>query len=242
VSGITQLRCELLRAARNPLTFGITVGLPLVVFLVVAGANRHTHVEGIVFPVYFMGAMASYGAMFAAIGPGARISRDRSIGWIRQLRITPLRTRTYFASKVATAYLVVVVSIVVLFAAGTAYGVHMTAGRWLELAALVLVGVAPLVAIGLAIGHLLAPDSLTPAVAGTVVVFALLGGEFGPLFPHGTMLAVVKLLPSYWLVQASKVAAFGRGWPAEGWLVVAAWTAVMLGAAGLAYRRDTARI
>jgi ABC-2 type transport system permease protein len=98
------------------------------------------------------------------------------------------------------------------------------------------------VAIGLAIGHLLAPDSLTPAVAGTVVVFALLGGEFGPLFSHGTMLAVVKLLPSYWLVQASKVAAFGRGWPAEGWLVVAAWTAVMLGAAGLAYRRDTARI
>jgi ABC-2 type transport system permease protein len=135
-----------------------------------------------------------------------------------------------------------VTSLIVLFLAGSIYGVHMAAGKWLEMAGLLLVGVAPLVVIGLSIGHLLAPDALSPALAGIVVLFALLGGAFGPLFQSGTMLVLVKLLPSYWLVQASKVAVGGGAWPLEAWLVVATWTAVMIVVAGLAYRRDTSRV
>ncbi len=242
MSAATHVRYEILRTLRNPRSLGITVGLPLVLFFAVAGANRHGHVEGISFPLYFMGAMAAYGAMFATVQPGARIALDRSKGWTRQLRITPLRARTYFVAKVLAAYLVALVSLVALFLAGASFGVHMTSGRWLELAALLLIGLAPLVAIGVAVGHLVAPDSLTPAVGGLVVVFALLGGAYGPLFTNGTMLSVVKLLPSYWLVRASRVAVGGGGWPGEGWAVVAGWTAAMVLVAVLAYRRDTARV
>lgn len=235
----THVRYEILRTLRNPRSLGITLALPLVLFFAVAGANRHAHLEGISFPLYFMGAMAAYGAMFAAMQPGARIALDRSKGWTRQLRITPLRTRTYFVSKVLSAYLVALVSLVALFLAGTAFGVDMPAGRWLEMGGLVLVGIAPLVVIGIALGHLLAPDSLAPAVAGVVVLFALFGGAFGPLFTHGTMLSVVKLLPSYWMIQASRMAIGGRGWPAEAWAVIAVWTMTMTLIASLSYRRDT---
>jgi ABC-2 type transport system permease protein len=242
MSSPTHMRLEILRTIRNPRSLSITLGLPLVLFFAVAGANRHTHVEGISFPLYFMGAMAAYGAMYAAVQPGARIALDRSKGWTRQLRITPLRTRTYFVAKVLAAYLVALVSLVALFLAGMSFGVHMAAWRWLEMGGLLLVGLAPLVVIGIALGHLLAPDSLTPAVAGVVVIMALLGGVFGPLFTHGTMLSVVKLLPSYWLVQASQVAVGGGGWTGEAWAVIAAWTAVMVMVAGLAYQRDTARV
>ena len=83
---------------------------------------------------------------------------------------------------------------------------------------------------------------LTPAIAGIVVIFALFGGVFGPLFHRGTMLSVVKLLPSYWLVQASKVAVGGEGPSGEAWAVTAAWTAAMVVVAVLAYRRDAARV
>jgi ABC-2 type transport system permease protein len=221
---------------------GITLALPLVLFFAVAGANRHARVEGISFPLYFMGAMAAYGTMFAAVQPGARIALDRSKGWTRQLRITPLRTRTYFISKVLSAYLVALASLVALFLAGTSFGVHMAAGRWLEIGGLVLVGLAPLVVIGIALGHLLAPDSLTPAVAGVVVLLALFGGAFGPLFTHGAMLTAVKLLPSYWMIQAARIADGGRGWPLEAWVVIAVWTVAMIMIASLTYRRDTGRV
>jgi ABC-2 type transport system permease protein len=56
------------------------------------------------------------------------------------------------------------------------------------------------------------------------------------------MFQIIKALPSYWLAQAGKTALAGGGWPAEGWIVVAAWTAVLVPIAVLVYRRDTSRV
>jgi hypothetical protein len=56
------------------------------------------------------------------------------------------------------------------------------------------------------------------------------------------MLRLVKLLPSYWLVHAGRAATLGDGgWPAEGWIVVAAWALAMIALVGPVYRRDTGR-
>ena len=41
---------------------------------------------------------------------------DRSVGWTRQLRITPLRARTEIAAKVLAAYLVALPTLAVVFA------------------------------------------------------------------------------------------------------------------------------
>ena len=86
-------------------------------------------------------------------------------------------------------------------------------------------------------------DALTPALGGIVVLFSLFGGVYGfELAKSGPMFDVMKALPSYWLVQAGKsVAVGGGGWPAEAWLVTAAWTVVLLPIAGFAYRRTTTR-
>jgi ABC-2 type transport system permease protein len=97
------------------------------------------------------------------------------------------------------------------------------------------------VVIGIIIGHLASSSSLTPAAGGTVVLFSLLGGVFGDFFTGGVMLTIVKLLPSYWLVQAGKVAHGGGDWPAEGWLVVVLWTVLLVPLAVFVYRRDTRR-
>jgi ABC-2 type transport system permease protein len=242
MSNSIHVRYEILRTLRNPLTLGFTLGLPLVVFLAIAGTNRHGTLQGISVTLYFMGAMAAYGAMLAAVQPGARIALDRSKGWTRQLRITPLRSGIYFFAKILAAYLVVLVILSALFVAGTALGAHMAGVRWLELAALLLIGLAPFVVLGIALGHLLTPASLSAVVGGLVAVLAMLGGAFGPLFTHGAMLSLVKLLPSYWLVQASRVSVGGGGWPVEAWLVVLSWTAAMILLALAAYRRDTARV
>ena len=237
----THIRYEILRTFRNGKVLLLTLALPLVVFLAVTPSNRHNHPEGIPFALYFMTGMAAYGAMWAVVLSGAHIAIDRSTGWNRLLRITPLPTRTYFISKVITAYLVALPALGLLYFAGAALGVRLDATQWLEMTGLLLVGVAPFVVLGIILGHALPADALAPAAGGLVVLLALFGGVFGRLFTSGVMFTVVKLLPSYWLVQAGKTASGTGSWPVEGWVVVAAWTVLLTPLAALAYQHDTTR-
>ena len=236
----THVRYELLRALRNWRTLFLSFALPLLVYCVVVPESRHAVTDGISFPLYFMTAMAAYGAMWGAINPGARIARDRAKGWVRALRITPLRVRTEIVAKVLTAYLVALLTLVLLYLAGALFGVRLDAAQWFEMTGLLLVGLAPFVAAGIALGHVLTVDALTPAMGGFVVILALLGGAFGQLFKGGVMLTIVKLLPSYWLVQAGKAAVGSGSWPTEGWIVVAVWILCLGPLAAIAYQRDTA--
>jgi ABC-2 type transport system permease protein len=242
MSSSTHFRYEMLRVLRNRVFYAVTLALPLVLFFGVASGQRHATFNGTSFPLYFMTAMAVYGSMFAAVGPGARIARDISGGWTRQLRITPLRAPTDLAAKVASAYLLALPTLVLLYLAGASLGVRLAAGQWLEMTGLILVGLVPFVVIGFVIGYLMPIDALTPALGGIVVLFSLFGGVYGfELAKSGPMFELMKALPSYWLVQAGKSVAVGGGWPGQAWLVIAVWTVVLVPIAGLAYRRNAAR-
>ena len=181
MNAATHVRFELLRSVRNPLTWALSLALPLVVYYAVASSNRHAfvHAAGVSFPLYFMTGMAAYGAMFAAIGPGARLARDRARGWTRQLRITPLRVRTDYLAKTLAAYLVVLPALVLVFLADVTLGVRLNLAQWLEMSGLLLVGLVPFVLMGLILGHLIATDALVPVMGWLVVFFALFGGALG---------------------------------------------------------------
>jgi ABC-2 type transport system permease protein len=243
MSSATHFRYELLRTLRNRVFYGVTLAFPLALFFGVASGQRHATFNGTSFPLYFMTAMAVYGSMFAVVAPGARIARDRAGGWTRQLRITPLRARTDLTAKVASAYLLALPTLALLYLAGVSLGVRLTASQWLELTGLILVGLVPFVLIGFVLGFLMPVDALTGALGGTVVLFSLFGGVYGfELAKSGPMFDVMKGLPSYWLVQAGKTVAAGSGgWPVEAWIVIAAWTAIGVPVAALAYRRTAAR-
>ena len=243
MSSATHLRYEVLRVLRNRAFYAVTLALPLVLFFGVASGQRHATFNGTSFPLYFMTAMAVYGSMFAVVGPGARIARDIAGGWSRQLRITPLRARTDLTAKVVTGYVLAVPTLALLYLAGASLGVRLAAGQWLELTGLILVGLAPFVVIGFVLGYLMPVDALTPALGGIVVLFSLFGGVYGiELAKSGPLFDFMKALPSYWLVQAGKSVVLGSGgWPAQAWLVIAAWTVVLLPVAGFAYRRTAAR-
>jgi ABC-2 type transport system permease protein len=98
----------------------------------------------------------------------------------------------------------------------------------------------PFAALGIAFGLSLTTDSIGPALGGSVALLALLGGVWFPI-TGGVMHTIAEALPSYWLVQASRVGIGGHGWGAVGWSVVAAWTMVLGVAAAWVYRRDTER-
>jgi ABC-type multidrug transport system permease subunit len=152
---LTYLRYELIRSVRNKRAFIFSLIFPLVLFYVVAGANRHIKLEGIPFPTYYLAGMASFGTMVAMTSVGARIAAERQAGWNRQLRLTPLSTRAYMRAKVLTGYLTALITLILLFIAGATLGVHLTTTNVLRMTELVLLGLIPFAALGILIGHLL---------------------------------------------------------------------------------------
>ncbi len=239
----TYIRYEVTRNFRIWQFVFFSIAWPLIVFFTVAESNRHQTFNGVAFPLYFMTAMAAMGAMIAVVSRGALIATERSLGWTRQMRITPLTVRAYFSAKVICGYLMAVLTVATMCLAGTALGVRLSAGAWLTVIGLFLVGLVPFAALGILLGHLLSPDSLLPAVGGITTLFALLGGAYGfQIAKSGALFQVMKVLPSYWLVQAGKTAHAGGGWPAERWIAIAVWSLVLTPAAVFVYKRDTSRI
>jgi len=244
MTSATYMRYELLRTFRNRRFLIFAFGFPLVLYILIAAPNRHVHnlgSSGIAAPVYFMVGLLTFGTMNAMLSAGARIAAERSVGWNRQLRITPLSPRAYFRTKVVTGYAMSLVTIALLYVAGFALGVRLPAGDWVRMTILILVGLVPFAAIGILMGHLLTADSVGPALGGTTALLAFLGGVWFPLGNHGALHAIAQLLPSYWLVQAAHVGLGGASWGAHGWAVMAVWAVGATVLARRAYVRDTKR-
>ncbi len=238
-------RLELRRSSRNARFLFFSLAFPLLLYFFIAGPNRHEQDfgdTGVAVPLYFMVTLASFGTMTGMVSSGARIALERSVGWTRQLRVTPLTPRGYFRAKLTTSYAMAGLTIALLYLAGLSLGVSMPLDRWLTMTGLVLVGLLPFAALGIALGHLLDADAIGPAAGGTVSLLALVSGTWFPIGGGGVLHALAQWLPSYWLVQASRVATGGDAWGARGWIVVLGWALVLALAAHLAYRRDTERV
>jgi ABC-2 type transport system permease protein len=243
-AALSYTRYELLRTFRNARFFIFSLGFPVVLYYVIAGGNKdvaNLSGSGISAPLYFMVGLASFGTMNAVLAAGARISPERAVGWNRQLRLTPLKARAYFRAKVVTGYTMALITLAILYGAGLSLGVSLTAGRWIEMTAYLLIGLIPFVAMGVVFGHLVTPESIGPVMGGTTAFLSLLGGIWFPL-GSGTLHDIAQVLPSFWLVQASHVSLGGAAWGVKGWLVEAAWTVGLTALAARAYARDTQRV
>lgn len=242
---LTYTRYELLRTFRNKRFMIFSLIFPVIMFFLIAAPRGHDLVEGTHIPYanYFMAGMAAWGAMAAVLAGGARIAMERAAGWQRQMRITPLPVRTYFATKVLSGYAMALITMAALAVVGSLFGAHLTLGGWLGLGGMVLVGLVPFAVMGILMGHLLTLDSMGPAMGGITSLFAVLGGSFGQIATSGALHTLSEALPSYWLVQAgSSVASGSGGWPLRAWIVIGVWTLVLARATVWVYGRDTERV
>jgi ABC-2 type transport system permease protein len=240
----TYTRFELLRAFRNKRFFFFSLGFPLILYFLTAAPNRgesNLQDTGLSAPLYFMVSMASWGTMTAMLSTGARIAGEREAGWNRQLRISPLRPFAYMRAKIAISYLMAGLTVVLLYISGASLGVRLPADEWLEMTGLIIVGLIPFAAAGVLLGHKLTTDSIGPALGGGTALLALVSGTWFPVGNSGFVHDIAVNLPSYYLVQANRVALGGSAWSARGWVVVAIWSAVLIVLAARAYRADTGR-
>lgn len=244
MSSATYTRYELLRTVRERRLMIFGFGFPLVLYFVIAVPNRHMQDfanSGVSAPLYYMVSLASFGTMMSMVSLGGRIAGEREAGWTRQLRITPLSPRSYLRAKVMTGYTMAALSLGLLYIAGAALGVSLSANEWIKTTLLIAVALLPFAALGIGLGHLLTVDSVGPAIGGTVSLLALVSGTWFPV-TSGFLHDLGQCLPSYWLVQAGRVSIDGQPWGVLGWAVVLGWTVVLVAFAGWAYMRDTGRV
>lgn len=242
----TLLRIELRRMLRNRRTVLFSVVLPVVFFLLfgtgkdysLQSAGPHGN-----WAAAIMVSMALYGAMLSTTAGGAMVSSERSQGWSRQLRLTPLTPTAYITVKVLVAMLLGGISVVVVYAAGALTQARMDSQLWWETALVAWVGSLVFAAFGVFMGYLLPSDNVMQILGPGLALLAFLGGLFTPLDQMGhTFQTIARFTPMYGVSELAHAPLTGEspGWASL--VNVLVWLAAFAGGAAWRFRRDTARV
>jgi ABC-2 type transport system permease protein len=203
------LSFQLRRVGRNRQYLLFTVLLPAlftIFFTKIFGGAAASDGEYQEYAAGYMVSMMAYGAMGAALGATIRIAFDRASGWVRQLRITPVPASSVIGVEVAVGVLLTLPSLVVVALVGRfVNGVQLPLTTWVSLIAVLWIGTAVFVALGLLIGLSLDEKAAGGAIGLVGIVLATLGGLWVPvqLFP-GALQAVAHGLPSYWYAELGR--------------------------------------
>jgi ABC-2 type transport system permease protein len=232
------IRLEVTRALRDRgyLVFGIV--MPVVMYLLftnlgLAGGDKHDAA------IFTMVGLAAYGALGSAFNNGSGIAEDRSMGWLRQLRLTPMAPAQVVIGKVITGAVTVVPSIAAVLLAGVLVN-HVTLGplQWLEIVGLLWAGTIPFSLLGLGNGYRLSGQSAALANMASVLTLSIVGGLWVPTtaFP-GWLKAISDWTPSNSYASLSWEVAYGHAPGLREVVLLCGWLAVFGLYAVYGYRR-----
>ncbi|MFE3855573.1 ABC transporter permease [Streptomyces griseorubiginosus] len=239
------IKLELTRALRNRKFLFFSVMYPSLLFLIIAGnADSTSKVDGtgLTLPTYMMVSMASFGALTAVLmGNSERIAKEREGGWVRQLRLTTLPGRGYVLAKTASAAVVSLPSIVIVFVVAAAVkDVRLDAWQWLALTGAIWAGSLVFAALGVAIGYLATGDAVRPITMITYFGLSMLGGLWMPTttFPQWLQ-DIARWLPTHAYAALGQAIEQSRAPHAQDIAILVVSFALFAGGAAWLYRKDT---
>ncbi|GGR15399.1 ABC transporter permease [Streptomyces roseolus] len=234
---VAYARLEALRTLRDQGFVISTVGIPVLMYLLFTNlGGQHDPAAR----TAAMVGMAAYGALGAAVSLGGAVAEDRSTGWLRQLRITPMSPRRVVAGRALTGAVVVLPSIgAVLLAGGLLNGVRMPPLQWAATAVALWLGSLPFTLLGLGNGYRLAPQTTGAVNVACTLGLAVVGGLWFPvaLFPDW-LAAVSAWTPTRRFAELGTAFAEGHTPTAAAVPLLAAWAAVFGTYAAVSYRRS----
>jgi ABC-2 type transport system permease protein len=235
----TYLLLDIRRSLRNRRTLIFLLVMPVAFFLLFGGSYRNSDPDAF---VYVMVSMAVYGAMIATTSTGAQVSVERSLGWTRQLRLTPLQPIGYVLTKVVSALVLGVVPVVMVLGVGAILGADLSLGDWLAVGALSWLCSLVFAAFGLFIGYLVPAENAMQFIGPLLALMSFFGGLFQPLDQMPQALQnVAPWMPTYsvGLIARSPITGSGLTVTHAGDLVL--WTAIFAIGTAVLFRRDTSR-
>jgi ABC-2 type transport system permease protein len=236
---------EMARQLRNARSLIFTFAVPIVMLLIFGGAygaefDQAARLPWIIVTTVQMG---GYGAMMAALAQAFTIVNERSVGWNRQLRITPLSGTGYLITKVAATLAVGLASIlVVILVSVIVLHAHLSVQGWVMAGLGLWLGIIPFSLIAILIAQFAKPEFAQPLFMVTFLGLAILGGLWVPLDILPSWVGdVAQVAPSYWLNRLGQMGASLSGNALTPALVLAGWTIVLGALITWRYRRDSAR-
>ena len=171
-------RFELLRLARSWRFLAVTVGFPVIFYMLFLGGHRPGKIiNGTVsWRVYLMVSMCSFGALVAALNAGGtRLSSERATGLGAPIAVTPLPPWSYVATKVTASMIVVLPVVVLVEVVGATFGgVQLGLAMWFELTLLLWVTALPFAILGVFVGFMVNAETAYPVVTALMFVLGVL--------------------------------------------------------------------
>lgn len=231
------VRLEARRTLRETGFVISTVAVPVMMYLLFTNLGGS---DGTDWKAAAMVGMAGYGALGAALSVGNAISEDRTTGWLRQLRITPMTPRQVVTGRALTGAVVVLPSIVaVLLAGALVNGVRMAAWQWVAVAVTLWLGSLPFTLLGIGNGYRLSAQTTGVVNVACNLGLAVVGGLWFPtvLFPSW-LRTISEYTPTNRFAELGVAVTEGTAPGAAALAVVAVWAALFGVYAAVSYRRS----
>ncbi len=235
-------RCELLKLARNPMFMLGTVLFPTVFFAMFALPYVKESIGQVGVGQYFVISYSAYSLLSVALFSfGVSVAAERGMGWTRLLRVAPTPPAAYFAAKIAAGLLIGLLAILVLVAFAFLVGGVRFDFPVLVLAILkLLLGMVPLVLLGLFIGFAANPTSAAVVAQLLFIPLSFMSGLFIPLSQAPQFIReLAPYSPVYHFAQIgwSTIGAPQGGSEESHWLWLLGYGALFLVLALWAYKR-----
>ncbi|MFE7585164.1 ABC transporter permease [Streptomyces gardneri] len=230
------VRLEVRRTLRDAGFTISTIGVPVLMYLLFT--NLGTDDGSYARPA--MVGMAAYGALGAALSLGTGVAEDKSTGWLRQLRVTPMTPRQVVTGRALTGSVVVLPAIAgVLLAGGLANGVRMAAWQWAAVALTLWLGSLPFTLLGIGNGYRLSAQTTGVVNVACNLGLAVVGGLWFPtvLFPSW-LRAISEFTPTNRFAELGVAMTEGTAPGAPALAVLAVWAALFGVYAAVSYRRS----
>ncbi|MFI9744204.1 ABC transporter permease [Streptomyces sp. NPDC052494] len=231
------VRLEARRTLRETGFVISTVAVPVMMYLLFTNLGGS---DGAGWKAAAMVGMAGYGALGAALSVGNAISEDRTTGWLRQLRITPMTPRQVVTGRALTGAVVVLPSITAVLLAGALLnGVRMAAWQWVAVAVTLWLGSLPFTLLGIGNGYRLSTQTTGVVNVACNLGLAVVGGLWFPtvLFPSW-LRTISEYTPTNRFAELGVSVTEGTAPGAGALAVLAVWAALFGVYAAVSYRRS----
>lgn len=238
---------DLKRQLRDKIGMFFTVALPVFLFLVFGLGDEEAMGSANV-AMYVMVSMAAYGAVSATTTIAGAAATEQTMGWGRQLGLTPMPPLSFVALKAGVAMLVAAVPVTMIYLVGALTGAAGSTSDWVLTAAITWAGSLVFAVYGLAMCLVFKGQTSFGIASGLVVILAFLGNLFTPM--DGLILDIGRFTPLYGYAGLARYPITEGQLPMDAgtdsvWLLLAnvcAWTVIFAALAVWGLRRRRARV
>jgi ABC-2 type transport system permease protein len=241
---LTVLGIELRRMLRNRRTIVFTLILPAALLLSFGGQDGWDDKAGSGnVAAYILVSMALYGAALTAAAGGSMVALERSLGWSRQLRLTPLNPVVYILMKAMVALVMGALAITAVNVVGLLQGkAEMPTHIWIITPFLTVVCTLTFAALGVFIGYVVPGENAMQILGPGLALMSFLGGVFIPLDQYSdTVRHVAYWTPMYGVAEIAR-APLTHDLPWFAILNAVGWFALFVAGAAWRMSKDTARV